>query len=681
MKKGPLMGFSSRRKKKRSGVKSGAGRPGDNASGSLAALAAKIRSSSIAARFLPVPAMDRVLARSAAAYMLVLAESMYTTALGIDTLAYLQSVDFVWMIAKIAIVFVLVTLVSPVFGEKFDFLLFAGSLFLLAWVISFRYRDYFVILAISGVFTILFLYAMRRGMFTFMAPALSERAKKISSVSAVVLLFLIPTVIISLITCVRFLNFRSPNFDFGIFVNMFHNMSQSGLPMTTNERNGLLSHFAVHLSPIYYLILPFYMVFPSPLTLQIAQAVVLGSSVVPVYLICKVKKLDTVTSLLFCAVVAFFPGMTGGTFYDLHENCFLMPLLLWTFYFFERGKFLPVMAFSLLVCMVKEDAPVYIVFFAMYAFFAKPSYEQKLQRSKAVVFAAFSLLYFFFALSYLQTHGTGIMDWRYGQYAMPDEGLIGVVRGVFVNPSLVFYNILGVDTVNKSVFIIQLLLPLLFLPFAVRKPHRLILLGPMLLLNLMPGWRYQYHIGFQYQFGSGAFLIYAALLNFTDITGGDGHSTEISQTAPAASSRKRPQALMLCMLCVTLFVYSALVYNNLMAVRNFGGHASMRSTMNAALGYVPSDASVSASTMIVAHLAGRSVIYEFSDGTNNDIYNVAIVNDVPTLKHKTEYIVIDMRFSGFNHEMFEFFSSSGDWEVVTKAEGHIAVLRDISGTW
>jgi len=641
-----------------------------------ARLAEKIKANKFASLVLQAFGLERLFTRLAAAYFLALVQLMISTDLGIDTRAYTQSINLTWMIAKIVIIFLVATTVSLVFGEKFDYLLFACSLFAVAWVISYKYRNYFVILCGSVAFTVLFLYAMRRGMFKFSPLTSNERIGKISSAATLILLFAIPAVIISLITCVRYLNFVSPNFDFGIFVNMFHNMSQTGLPMTTNERNILLSHFAIHLSPILYLILPFYMIFPSPLTLQIAQAVILASSVFPMYLICREKNLNRVTSLLFCAVLAFYPGMTGGTFYDMHENCFLKPLLLWTFYFFERGKFLSVLFFSLLVCMVKEDAPVYIAFFAAYAFFAESSREQKMQRLKAIIYGVFALIYFYFALKYLQTHGTGVMLWRYGQYAVHDESLSGIVTGIFLNPSLVLYNMFAVDTLAKLIFIVQLLLPLLFFPLITNKPGRFILLFPMLLLNLMPSWRFQYDIGFHYQFGSGAFLLYATLLNFADFSWSKRRTR--GSLTPHRQKRKLlyPEAAALCMLCVTLFVYSAVVYANFNAVRNFGNNREMRAAMNRALQFVPPDASVSASTFILPHLAQRDVIYEFAVGC---LHNIEIVDGVPILKNETEYIVIDMRWAGFNRVMYDYFSSSGDWEIVNEDRRYIAVLRDV--TW
>ena len=85
----------------------------------------------------------------------------------------------------------------------------------------------------------------------------------------------------------RICSFSTPTFDLGIFSQMFYNLKTSGLPMTTVERDLLLSHFAVHVSPIYYLLLPFYRLAPTPATLQVLQAAVITSSVLPLWKIGK----------------------------------------------------------------------------------------------------------------------------------------------------------------------------------------------------------------------------------------------------------------------------------------------------------------------------------------------------------------------------------------------------------
>ena len=111
----------------------------------------------------------------------------------------------------------------------------------------------------------------------------------------------------------RVYSFSTPTFDFGIFCQMFYNMRKSGLPMTTVERDGLLSHFAVHVSPIYYLLLPFYALFPAPATLQVLQAAVITSAVIPLWKIGKHHGLTGPQRTLVCAMLLLYPAFSGGT--------------------------------------------------------------------------------------------------------------------------------------------------------------------------------------------------------------------------------------------------------------------------------------------------------------------------------------------------------------------------------
>src|SRR5699024_7070503 len=82
----------------------------------------------------------------------------------------------------------------------------------------------------------------------------------------------------------RYLTYSAPNYDFGLFSQMFYYMKETFMPLTTSERGTLLSHFAIHVSPIFYLLLPGYLIFPNPMYLQIMQAVILASGVIPLYL-------------------------------------------------------------------------------------------------------------------------------------------------------------------------------------------------------------------------------------------------------------------------------------------------------------------------------------------------------------------------------------------------------------
>ena len=164
----------------------------------------------------------------------------------------------------------------------------------------------------------------------------------------------------------RLYSFSSPTYDFGIFSQMFYNMKASGFPMTTVERDGPLSHFAVHVSPIYYLILPFYWLVPTPATLQVLQAAVITSAVIPLWKIGKNHGLTDAQRMLVCAVLLLYPAFSGGTSYDIHENCFLTPLILWTLYGVDKKNAVITGIAAILSLMGKEDAAVYVAVIALW---------------------------------------------------------------------------------------------------------------------------------------------------------------------------------------------------------------------------------------------------------------------------------------------------------------------------
>jgi uncharacterized membrane protein len=213
--------------------------------------------------------------------------------------------------------------------------------------------------------------------------------------------------VIALLGVLRYKTFASPNFDFGIWCNMFHNMKETGLAMVTCERDMLLSHFAVHISPVYYLLLPFYCLFPSPLTLQIGQAVVLAAGVIPVFLLARHFKLPNHITVLCTMLYAFFPVITTGCSFDLHENCFLPLLLLLTFYFYEIKKPIPMYVCAILVLSVKEDAAIYLLFFALFLLVGERKYLH------GGILAAMAVGYFLLCGYLLETTGTGMMSNRY----------------------------------------------------------------------------------------------------------------------------------------------------------------------------------------------------------------------------------------------------------------------------
>ncbi len=405
----------------------------------------------------------------------------------------------------------------------------------------------------------------------------------------------------------RYLTFSAPNYDFGIFCNMFHNMKETFRPLVSCERDQILSHFAVHFSPAMYIFLPFYYIFPSPVTVAVFQTVAIYSGIIPFILIMKNRKIDSFTMCMFAVVFAANAAYTGGCRYDFHENCLLVPFMMWMFYFYEKKKLPLMFLFAFLTLMVKEDAFIYVSVFAVYVILT----EKKLFKGASLIFMAFA--YFAVACYILEQHGTGIMSNRYDAMISGDEGLFGVIKTAFTNPAYAIELIFRTNDkdANKLIYFLQMMCPLAFMPFITKKSVRLVLVLP-LLLNLLTDYVYQYDISFQYNFAIMSLLLYLCVVNATDME--KKKRDFLSVTAAGLA------AMMFFMLIVPGFTSKTKDY--------FTAKEKFES-MEEVLDSIPADASVAASTFLIPHLADRTHIYE--------VYY--------TQQTEFDYVVLDMRDS------------------------------------
>lgn len=446
--------------------------------------------------------------------------------------------------------------------------------------------------------------------------------------AAGILLMLLFTFAVGSVCCLKYKNYWTPCYDFGIFSQMFEYMKETGLPLTTCERDGLLSHFAVHFSPIFYLLLPFYILMPSPVTLLVGQCLIAASGVIPLILICGNHRLSNLSAAAFSLCYTLYPAFAGGCGYYLHENNFLAPLVLWLIYFFEKNRAVPIFIFGLLTLSVKEDAAVYTSVIALYFIFARKNYKC------SVSLFIFSVLYFFTVTSLLSAFGDGVMTGRYDNYIYDESGLFSVIKAVLQNP---LYAVQQSLNENKSEYILQMLLPLMFMPLRAKRASRLILLLPFILVNIMTNYVYQHDIYYQYGFGSGAILIYLSVINYGDIEG----------------ERKK---LLLCAVLCSIMVFLGTFGGRLNYWGYYEQSAEQREIIDTALELVPNDVSVSCCTFLLPNL-----------------YYVKELYQLETTERKTEYYVADFRIKSDQYCAADF--TGEEFETVFYAEGVVGVFR------
>lgn len=440
------------------------------------------------------------------------------------------------------------------------------------------------------------------------------------------------TTLLSFATVNRYNTFNASTYDFGIFAQMYEYMRHTGFPTTSVERNMILSHFAIHFSPIYYLLLPGYLIFSTPEYLLVMQAILICLGVYPIYLLCRHFNVGNINAIFISGCYLLYPATITPAFFDFHENKFLTVLLLWLFYFYERKKTIPMYISLALVLLVKEDAALYIIFFGLFCLLAKKDYKHGLW------ILISGIAYFGLVTTGLELFGNGIMDNRFQIYHLPGQkGLGAVAKNIIANPMFFVSNLF---TEEKLRYFLYLFVPLSFVPFITRKWQSYTLMIPIIVMNLMTAYPYQFDIGYQYTYGVSAILFYLFVLNISSFT----------------FEWKRIISIVTVMASLLFLITSTsdhFTYYNQIA----WDFKDMYQETEQALGKIPNDASVTSQTYFTAHLSHIKELYD---------YPYTEETDFVVLDARDSEDVISLRIETLEDKGYELYVSGGIAKVYKK---------------
>jgi len=409
-----------------------------------------------------------------------------------------------------------------------------------------------------------------------------------------IVITVITAIYFGIMTAYRHKTFSSSTYDFGIFAQMYEYLARTGMPLTTCERNKLLSHFYIHFSPIYYTILPIYMIFRKPEALLMMQSFIVLTGSIPVFLICKKYKLPPIIALFVSLIYLAYPGFLCPLYYDFHENKFLPLMIMWTIYFIENKKYKISYIFVILTLMIKEDAALYVIFLSLYFIFAKKEYKNGL----FILLGGF--IYFGIVISVIQHFGMGLMEGHYGIYYLTGQsGVFSMAKNIVSNCGFFINNLFTESTFE---FIFYMLGSLIFIPMVNKNIKNLLLLIPFVAINIMTTYSYQHNVGYQYCYGSGALIFYLFIINISQLD--NKWKNTICLTAFVA-----------CM----LFVYTK--RGNLQYYyKAYAQNKESFEETEAALAAIPEEVSITSSTYILPHLYDRAELYMFPYDNDTDYY-------------------------------------------------------------
>jgi uncharacterized membrane protein len=456
-------------------------------------------------------------------------------------------------------------------------------------------------------------------------------------------------------------------FDLALFEQSFWNAARGtlfsvSLEVTRPDLVAQMSHFGRHFSPIFFLLLPFYMVHQQPSTLLVLQSLALGGAAIPLYLFARHRLGSSPLALVFSLLYLANPAIHDvNTVNEFHELAFVVPLIFLAFYAIETDRW-ALYGFAVLgMLMVKEDVALEVIALGLYvAIFARR------RRIGLITMLAGAIWFVLAVLVVIPAFRGPNGPIPFLGYDYLGHGIGGIAGGVFTRPSALWH---VVTAAPKLRYLFWLGIPVAFL--ALLAPEVLAVAAPPLLIVLASTFPLTYAIFAQYVAPIVPVVFIAAVIGFNRA---QHLSTrlDVARTARIATT----SALLLALIAGTLFAQIQL--------HKFPAHLIYPTTPDpqvaAALRIIdslpPAASVVSEDHRWLAHLANRPHLYVLSAHSPAADY---ILTNGTALKPITNYTQADrkaaierIRASGAYAE----YECEGGFVLYAKKA---VVVRD--GTW
>ena len=354
-----------------------------------------------------------------------------------------------------------------------------------------------------------------------------------------------------------------------------------------------------HFDPLQLVLVPFYLVHPSPVIVLITQAFMLVLGAIPVYWLARDRFPGQVLAPLFPILYLLYLPLREANRNDYHPGALVPPLFLFALYFMEKARWGPMVLMLVLAGLLKEQMAMAGVTIGIYLFVARR--QRGLGAGLAVLFGLWFYANFTWIIPAFNPAGGGY------KYFSLYSTLGGTQAGTFFAPVLDPGGLLRSFTMlleRKLIYMLHAFGPLAFLSFL--SPSRLFLGLPFLAEHLFTDAPLMTTIWTHHTADLLPFIFFSALA-------GASHllrwlpAWEIRGRAWSADSLPRCVA---ALLLATSFLFHS--WSEIFHLRSYS-ITPHHERLYAALATIPPDASVSAQTPIAPHLSYRKALYHFPD--------------------------------------------------------------------
>jgi uncharacterized membrane protein len=344
----------------------------------------------------------------------------------------------------------------------------------------------------------------------------------------VLLMILIYTVVFSYSTIIRHYSFRTYAWDLGTLVQAITSATR-GEFFTNNVELYFVptgSYFALHFSPILFILVPFFYLVPQVETIWVLQAVILALGSIPVYAIAEHCLKSRVAALFLSASYLLNPSLQGLNWCDFTPQMFFPLFILSATYFLKKRKPLLFLFFMVLTLTTLEQASYFVALYALYSAWELRADVKKLFSSKRALFSFFPFIILAIVIIWMMFSS----NVKYALNPNPPEeyyalsnyrlleidSLAEIPAKALTNPELLFKAI-RFDFPSKIVYILLTFAPSGLL--ALLSPIALLPAFLWFILSGLSNWPPYYQLGFQYLAFTLPFIVIATIEGLQKLAG------------------------------------------------------------------------------------------------------------------------------------------------------------------
>ena len=458
-------------------------------------------------------------------------------------------------------------------------------------------------------------------------------------------------VLYALISLVNHYLFKTYALDLGLYTHALYDYAHFRMADCSMFRPQAQNLFSDHFDLYLPLLSPLVYVFGSYtlLLVQIAATLLGGWGV---YKLISLYTDDGLVPILAASVFFVSFGVIHAIAFDYHSNVLTAMMLPWLLYFLKQRRFAMVSVFVVLFVIGKENMSLWLFFIAIALMWDYRKDKKALWHLAA--YAVFSLAYFFI-INMIVMPRIGGSGAGFARYAHLGDNYVDIAGSLLAHPwetlKLFFTNTMGYskfDGVKQEFYICALASGMLL---TLMKPNYLLMLVPLLAQKMLAidpnfwGVSFQYSVEFVPVLVVSSFLVIVKLKN-AKWRKALGFVLLLSTVLTTFYTIGVPKSTILVdQLCV----YQGRHYEQ----EKFDVHYARE-----LLKMIPDDASVSATSNFVPHLALRENIQNFAHAT----------------KIEADYVLITEHYVNYKRKGQLVFTNRSEYETIA-SDGRLHLLR------